>query len=138
MMNITTVFVARYNSLTKALTQVLTRVQTRWILGLILVGMTMMTALPMSVTAETSNPKMTKEVRGMVHDNDSQRPKTTGEWNAEARETDGKPLETVKRAVEDSAEAVGDWAGLYPDVAERTIPALEMMIGSTEDRFRVD
>jgi hypothetical protein len=84
-----------------------------------------MAIAPAPALAARANQTLPREVNKILQDDDSDRPKTTGEWKAEARETEGQPLERAKRIVEESADAVKDWAELYPDVAERSIPALQ-------------
>lgn len=75
--------------------------------------------------AAQSSPAMQDKAEDILNDDESNRPKTTREWYQEARETEGEPLERTKRIVEETADAVEDWAELYPDVAERSIPALQ-------------
>ncbi|WOD40207.1 hypothetical protein [Nodosilinea sp. E11] len=91
-----------------------------------LAGLLMALAIaPAPALAARDNPTLPREINKTLQDDDSDRPKTMGEWQAEARETEGRPLERAKRIVEESADAVKDWAELYPDVAERSIPALQ-------------
>ncbi|XPM52330.1 MAG: hypothetical protein EDM05_000330 (plasmid) [Leptolyngbya sp. IPPAS B-1204] len=45
-----------------------------------------------------------------IHQNDSDRPKTVGEWKQEARETEGAPGERLQRVPK--AKAVRGWAKL--------------------------
>ena len=61
-----------------------------------------------------SDPAVPRSLDKVVHQEDSQRPKTTGEWNQEARETKGAPGEKLKRIGKQSAEAVKDFASVYP------------------------
>lgn len=56
---------------------------------------------------------------------DSDRPKTTGEWNQEARETTGQPGERLGRIAKETGEAVKDFGKMYPDTAERSGDALQ-------------
>jgi hypothetical protein len=56
---------------------------------------------------------------------DSDRPKTTGEWNREARETAGEPGERLGRIAKETGEAVKDFGKMYPDTAERSGDALQ-------------
>jgi hypothetical protein len=57
-----------------------------------------------------------------IFEGNPERPTTTREWKQEARETKNQPLERVKEIGKETKEAVKDWGGLYPDVAERTVP----------------
>jgi hypothetical protein len=75
--------------------------------------------------ATQTNRDASKAATDWVHQNDnSDRPKTTREWNKEARQTEGEPGERLKRIGEESAEAVKDWGSLYPDTAKRTASEL--------------
>ncbi|GAP97067.1 hypothetical protein [Leptolyngbya sp. NIES-2104] len=56
---------------------------------------------------------------------DSDRPKTTGQWNREARETAGEPGERLGRIAKETGEAVKDFGKMYPDTAERSGDALQ-------------
>ncbi|MBE9011984.1 hypothetical protein IQ250_17435 [Pseudanabaenaceae cyanobacterium LEGE 13415] len=56
---------------------------------------------------------------------DSDRPKTTGEWNREARQTAGEPGERLGRIAKETGEAVKDFGKMYPDTAERSGDALK-------------
>ena len=55
----------------------------------------------------------------------SDRPKTTGEWNREARETAGEPGKRFDRIAKETGEAVKDLGQMYPDTAERSGDALQ-------------
>jgi hypothetical protein len=56
---------------------------------------------------------------------DSDRPKTTGEWNQEARETEDDLGQRVKRIAKETGEAVKDFGQMYPNTAERSGDALK-------------
>lgn len=72
-----------------------------------------------------SNQAVSSKLDEVVHQEDSQRPKTTGEWNQEAQETQGAPGERLKRIGKQSAEAVKDFASVYPDTAKRSASELQ-------------
>lgn len=55
-----------------------------------------------------------------IQQNDSDRPKTVGQWNKEARQTEEAPGERLKRIGKESAEAVKDLGSIYPDTAKRS------------------
>ncbi|MEO0770849.1 MAG: hypothetical protein AAFY72_15755, partial [Cyanobacteria bacterium J06649_4] len=52
------------------------------------------------------------------------RPVTSAQWKAENEALKGNPLERVERIAEESADAVGEMAEMYPDVAESTLPGI--------------
>ena len=60
------------------------------------------------------------KVLGAVQNDRDGRPKTTGEWNKEAREVEGSPGERLERIGKQSAEAVKDFGTVYPDTADRS------------------
>jgi hypothetical protein len=68
---------------------------------------------------------VTDKLNEVVHQNDSDRPKTTGEWNQEAREVKGEPGERLKRIGKQSAEAVKEFGSIYPDTAEKSVSELK-------------
>jgi len=86
----------------------------------ILVGLLILAPNVALADSGSSNQGLTEKVRQLVHQGDSQRPKTTGEWQQEAREVEGSPGERLQNIAEESAEAVKDFGTLYPDTAERT------------------
>jgi hypothetical protein len=83
------------------------------------------TFAPAKALAAQPSKFVNSNTTDMLDDAESDRPKTTREWRAEARETEDQPLERTKRIVEETADAIQDWAEVYPDVAERTVPALK-------------
>ncbi|ERT05154.1 hypothetical protein M595_4893 [Lyngbya aestuarii BL J] len=94
----------------------LNKFQVKRFLAAILVGSLLLT----TGLSEGTNRSLTNKVDNTIHQGDSQRPKTTGEWKAEARETENAPGERIQRIAGESAEAVKDWASLYPEVADST------------------
>jgi hypothetical protein len=55
-----------------------------------------------------------------VQQENPERPKTTAEWQNQAREVEGKPGERLKRIGEQSADAVKEFGSMYPDVAKKS------------------
>jgi hypothetical protein len=68
---------------------------------------------------------VTEKLNEVVQQNDSERPKTTGEWNQEAREVKGEPGERLKRIGKQSAEAVKEFGSIYPDTAQKSVSELK-------------
>jgi len=62
----------------------------------------------------------TEKVNQLVDRGNSNRPKTTGDWNKEAREVEGSPRERLQRIGEQSGEALKEFGSVYPDTAERS------------------
>ena len=100
---------------------VLNMLQVKQVLAIVLVGFIVLST---GTRAEQRTKAITNRIDNVVHQDDSDRPKLTGEWQKEAREVEGEPGERIKRIAEESVEAVKDFGQLYPDTAERTIPAI--------------
>lgn len=78
-----------------------------------------------STSGQPENKGLTRAVEKAVNRNDSDRPKTTGEWNREARQTEGQPGKRLERIAKESKEAVQDFGEMYPDTAKRSGRALK-------------
>jgi hypothetical protein len=87
-----------------------------------LVGILLITT---SVDSGVSDQKLGKAVDQAIHQDNEKRPKTTGEWNKQAREVKGKPGKLFKRVGEQSAEAIKDFGSVYPDTAKRSAAELK-------------
>ena len=98
------------------------QLQVKRFFAVVLVGFLLLTT---NVARLDRSEALTNKVENLVDQNDSDRPKTIGEWNKEARQTEDAPLERVKRIGKESAEAVKDFGGMYGDTAERTTPDLD-------------
>lgn len=64
------------------------------------------------------------DIKETIEQKDTSRPSTTRQWKEENRELQGSPGKQLKRIGKETADAVKDMGQLYPDVAERTIPAV--------------
>lgn len=93
----------------------------RQVLSVVLVGFLVLTT---NSIPNDHNKAATKRIDTIIQQNDSDRPKTTGEWQEEAEEIDNVG-DRIQRIGKESAEAIKDWAGLYPDTAERSAEALD-------------
>lgn len=96
--------------------------QVKSFLAVVLVGFLLLTANP---NLERGSKAATKEIDKVAHQNDSDRPKTTGEWNQEARETKGDSDGRLGRIGKESVEAVKDFGQMYSDTAKRSADALK-------------
>ncbi|WP_017655802.1 hypothetical protein [Fortiea contorta] len=91
-------------------------------LAIAIVGFVVLTT---NVDGNHASKAVTKSLDRVVHQDNSERPKTTGEWNQEARETKGDPGERIKRIGKESAEAVKDFGSVYPSTAKRSARELK-------------
>jgi hypothetical protein len=101
---------------------VLKSLQVKQFLSVVLVGLLILTT---NVDPGLSKQEATQKVNKMLDRDDNNRPKTTGEWQKQAREVKGEPGERAKRIGEQSADAVKDFGAMYPDVAKRSANELE-------------
>jgi hypothetical protein len=99
--------------------------QVRQFLSVVAIGFILLTT---NVPADRASKATIDKIDRMVHQEDPQRPKTTGEWQQQAREVKGKPGERLERIGEQSADAVKEFAGMYPEVAKRSANELEKNI----------
>ncbi|MBD1875494.1 hypothetical protein H6F75_18600 [Nodosilinea sp. FACHB-131] len=53
------------------------------------------------------------------------RPRTMGQWEAEKDSLEGQPGKRIKRIAEESADAVKDMAGIYPQNARTLTPGVD-------------
>ena len=98
-------------------TSLLKELQVKRFLAVVLIGFLMLTT---NVNYEHSGQAVTDKIGEAVQQNDSQRPKTVGQWNKEARETEGAPGERLKKIATESGEAIKDFGSVYPDTAKRS------------------
>ncbi|MDZ7993891.1 MAG: hypothetical protein RMX69_16900 [Nostoc sp. EspVER01] len=67
-----------------------------------------------------SSTGLKERVREQIQQDDSQRPRTIGEWNKEARETEGSPGKRLQKIGEESAEAFKQFGSGYVEGAQKT------------------
>lgn len=91
--------------------------QVKRFLAVALVGFLVLTT---NVNSGYSNQDLGQRVRQQVEQDDAQRPKTTGQWNREARETEGSPGERLKRIGQQSGEAFKEFGSGYVKGAKET------------------
>jgi len=116
MLNFISQAIAKFFSFFKSL-------QVRQLLPIVLVGFLILNISAAPNRSETQ--QAIKKLDQTVHQEDSTRPKTTGEWEQQYRETEGRPVERLKRIEEQSAEAVKDLGSMYVDTAKRSAEALK-------------
>jgi hypothetical protein len=91
--------------------------QVKRFLTVVLVGLIVLTT---NIDSGRNNKELREQVRERVEQNDAQRPKTTGEWNREARETKNAPGERLQRIGQQSAEAFKEFGSGYVEGAKET------------------
>ena len=91
--------------------------QVKSFLAVVLVGFVVLT---MNVAPGQNNKALKERVRDLIEQDDSQRPRTIGEWNKEARETEGAPGKRLQKIGEESAEAFKEFGSGYVEGAKKT------------------
>ncbi|MEH2146860.1 hypothetical protein [Nostoc sp.] len=91
--------------------------QIKGFLAVVIVGFLMLTT---NVAYGQNDKALGERVREQVEQNDSQRPKTIGEWNKEARETEGSPGKRLEKIGKESAEAFKQFGSGYVEGAQKT------------------
>ncbi|WP_066383311.1 MULTISPECIES: hypothetical protein [unclassified Anabaena] len=95
-------------------------------LAMTLVGfLVLATSLDSKIESGRSSDSVTRRLDKVVQQDDADRPKTTGEWNKEARQTEDAPGERAKRIAKESGEAVKQWGSVYTDTAKRSANDLQ-------------
>lgn len=95
----------------------LKKIQVKQFLAVVLVGIVFLT---ISAEPGRAGQALGKKANDAAHRIDSERPKTTREWNREARQTEDNLGDRVENIVEESGQALKEFGGLYPDTAKRS------------------
>jgi hypothetical protein len=93
-----------------------------------LLSIVMLTFILLSTNIDPSMSKLAainKIDKMLQQDDNPDRPKTTGEWNQQAKEVQGKPGERLKRIGEQSVDAVKEFGSMYPEVAKNSVEELK-------------
>ena len=101
------------------------QLQTQQFLAVVAVGFILLNTTP---EPDLASKATIDKLDRLVHQENPDRPKTTGEWQKQAREVKGKPGERIERIGEQSADAVKEFGKMYPDVAKRSANELEKTI----------
>ncbi|WP_392534379.1 hypothetical protein [Nostoc sp. C117] len=91
--------------------------QIKSFLAVVLVGFLVLTT---NIASADNNKALKERVREQVQQDDSQRPKTIGQWNREARETEGSPGQRLQKIGEESAEAFKQFGSGYVEGTKKT------------------
>ncbi|MGB3573934.1 MAG: hypothetical protein WA783_19685 [Phormidesmis sp.] len=94
------------------------------------VGLFLLTTSVDSSTLDTSTKSMLND---MISRGENDRPVTSAQWGAENKALKGNPIDRAERIVEETADAVGEMAEIYPDTAESTLPGLTNESLETDD-----
>ncbi len=101
------------------------QLQVRQFLSIVAIGFILLNTTP---APDRASKATIDKLDRMVHQENSDRPKTTKEWQQQAREVKGKPGERIERIGEQSADAAKEFGQMYPDVAKRSADELKKNI----------
>jgi hypothetical protein len=107
--------------------------QVKQFLPIVIVGVMLLTTngSPSLSNPDLSTKKSINRINDLVQTENSERPKTTGEWDKQAEEIKGRTGEAMKKIGEQSVDAVKEFGSMYGDVAERSNTELR---NNTENR----
>jgi hypothetical protein len=98
------------------------QLQIRQFLSVVAIGFILLNTTP---APDRASKATIDKLDRLVHQENPDRPKTTKEWQQQAREVKGKPGERIERIGEQSADALKEFGQMYPDVAKRSANELE-------------
>jgi hypothetical protein len=101
------------------------QLQVRQFLAVVAIGFILLNTTP---APDRASKATIDKLDRLVHQENPDRPKTTKEWQQQAREVKGKPGERLERIGEQSADAVKEFGQMYPEVAKRSEQELEKSI----------
>ncbi|MEH2193628.1 MAG: hypothetical protein V7K98_13470 [Nostoc sp.] len=110
MISLISMAISKISSLLKGL-------QIKSFLAVVLVGFLVLTT---NVSSDQNDKALKERVREQIEQNDAQRPKTTGQWNKEARETEGSLGKRLEKIGGESAEAFKEFGSGYVEGAQKT------------------
>lgn len=114
MKNLFNQVIIMFNFLLKSLHKLLFgRFQSQQFLSIVLISFIILT-INTEVVPPT-NQALAKKLNNEIHQDGESRPKTDAEWSQQAAETDGRPLERLKRVGTQTKEALKDFGEIYPD-----------------------
>ncbi len=89
----------------------------------VLVGFLLLTT---NANAAPANEALAAKIRERIEQTDqADRPKTTGEWNREAKATEGQPGKRIERIAKESGEALKQFGSGYVKGAQETAGDLQ-------------
>ncbi|BAZ52183.1 hypothetical protein NIES4103_48420 [Nostoc sp. NIES-4103] len=99
------------------ISSLLNNLQVKRFFAVVLVGVLVLTT---NVGLRDNDKSLGERVREKVEQNDAQRPKTTGQWFKDARETEDSPGERLKKIGQQSGEAFKEFGSGYVKGAKET------------------
>jgi len=94
------------------------------LVGVVLMASGSSQAAPSTQDADIDSDVKT-ELQRLANEGEEGRPRTSGQWQAENEELQGKPGKQLKRIVRESADAVEEMSEIYPQNAKTLTPGVE-------------
>ncbi len=105
------------------MTALLTRLHLNRVSAILIVGLLILTNnIEPNLSKQDAIGKIDKMLQ---QDRDPNRPKTTAQWQQQARETQDNPGEKLERIGEQSIDAVKEFGSMYPEVAKNSVRELK-------------
>ena len=98
---------------TVKLNSLVAKLQTKQFLSIVFIGFLILTINTELVPL--NNQALGNQLNNEIHQDGESRPKTTEEWSQQASETDGRPVERLKRVGVQTTEALKDFGEMYKD-----------------------
>jgi len=77
-----------------------------------------------SVDNANLNPSTKTMLNDMIARGETGRPVTSAQWKAENEKLEGNPGERIERIAEESADAIGEMAEIYPGNVKTVLPGM--------------
>jgi hypothetical protein len=116
------------NDTTSHIKALVRKFKIKHLLGMVLVGCLLITNTACASPSSATDSPLKQKVDAAIDRNDSPRPKTTGQWKQEARETENAPGKRLEKIAKESKEAVKEFGKVYPNTAEKSANSLNQNI----------
>jgi hypothetical protein len=108
------------NDIASPVKALLEKFKIKHLLGIFLIGCLLIANTACASPSSAADSSLKQKVDAAIDRNDSPRPKTTGEWKQEARETENAPGKRLQKIAKESKEAVKEFGKVYPNTAEKS------------------
>jgi hypothetical protein len=98
------------------------KLQFKQLLSIMMVGLVILST---NVAPDRASKAAVDRLDRLVQQENPDRPKTTAQWQQQAKEVEGRPGERLKRIGEQSVDAVKEFGSTYPDVAKKSAAELQ-------------
>jgi len=101
--------------------------QLRQLFAALMVGLVLIMASANKATPVLTSlaPDVKADLAKVTEQGETERPRTTGQWQAEKESLEGKPLQAAQRMAKEAADAAGDMADIYVQNAKTLTPGVD-------------